>query len=221
MVTDVIILAADQGIKCWPYNEVKNKVMIPIANRPIIDHNISKLIELGVKNIHIVCGDFINSIKNYYSCKNVECIESIDNNGTVDSLLSGLNKINNVCNFVVLYGDTIIHKSDLQQILESSVNTIMLSKLEEYCSNIIGCNITNNEVTGILAHPRDSVTHRLAAFHLDTSCIKYLENTADFMSNIQVGMMPIQERFIEATIADMIDDSICFKQSKLNINLTI
>ena len=205
MIKDLIILAAGSGSKIWPYSEIRNKTMIPIANKPILAFNVETALELGVNKITIVTGKFSNGINHYFaSYEKVECITANSTSGSVDSLLAAEEKISNLSSFAVLYGDTIIQKNDLKELLNSKQNSILVSTLREATGNVIGTNIENGKISGILGHPREDITHRFAGFHLANNTLPYLKNTPDFMHDLQVGMMPVQERYIESTVADMI-----------------
>ena len=205
MVKNIIILAAGNGSKIWPYSEVRNKTMIPIANKPILAYNIETALELGVDNIFIVTGKFSNGIDNYFSKYNkVKCINTNAVNGPVDSLLTIENDLRKFSDFVVLYGDTIIQKNDLKKLLSSDPNSILVSKLREATGNVIGTNIKNGNISEIMGHPREDITHRFAGFHFSKEILAFLKKTDDFMCDIQVGMMPVEERYIESSVADMI-----------------
>jgi UDP-N-acetylglucosamine diphosphorylase / glucose-1-phosphate thymidylyltransferase / UDP-N-acetylgalactosamine diphosphorylase / glucosamine-1-phosphate N-acetyltransferase / galactosamine-1-phosphate N-acetyltransferase len=204
MIKNLIVLAAGSGTKIWPYSDVRNKTMIPIANKPILAYNIESALELGVENIVIVTGKFSNGINHYFSkYKKVKCINTNSSDGPVDSLLAA-EEIAEISNFAVLYGDTIIQKNDLSKLLSSNPNSILVSKLREATGNVIGTCIENGKISGILGHPREDITHRFAGFHFSNEVLSYLKNVDDFMHDLQVGMMPAKERYIEAAVADMI-----------------
>ena len=43
-----IILAAGEGLRCRPLTLTRSKVMLPIANRPILEHVIDSLEKNGI-----------------------------------------------------------------------------------------------------------------------------------------------------------------------------
>ena len=211
MMKNIVILAAGKGSKIWPYNEVRNKGMTPVANKPIIAYNVDVAIELGVERIFIVCDCFKHEIINYFSkYKNVSFVETKGTNGTVESLLETQKHLEDVRNFAVLYGDTIIQKDDLCKLLKSKPNTAILAEMKDTTRDIIGTSLSGSKLTNILGHPREGISHYLCGFHFSKDVWPYLYRTDGFFRNTEVGMMVPNERFIEATVNDMINDGIDF-----------
>ena len=50
-----VILCSGEGKKIWPYSVIRNKCMIPVSNKPILEYNVELLEELGFEKILIVC----------------------------------------------------------------------------------------------------------------------------------------------------------------------
>ena len=53
---DAVILAAGEGSRMRPLTSSRPKVMLPLANRPIIEHLLSSLIEAGCERVVMVIG---------------------------------------------------------------------------------------------------------------------------------------------------------------------
>ncbi len=51
-----IVLAAGHGTRLWPLSEARPKVMMPIGNKPILEHIINSLVANGITDIAIVVG---------------------------------------------------------------------------------------------------------------------------------------------------------------------
>ncbi|WP_028546117.1 sugar phosphate nucleotidyltransferase [Paenibacillus taiwanensis] len=49
-----LILCAGKGTRLQPFSNVTSKVLIPIANKPLLFYNIEKLLEIGIQEIGIV-----------------------------------------------------------------------------------------------------------------------------------------------------------------------
>ena len=43
---NIMILAGGKGEKMWPYNEIRNKCMMPVSNQPIIQYMVDDLKEI-------------------------------------------------------------------------------------------------------------------------------------------------------------------------------
>ena len=61
-----IILAAGEGLRCRPLTLTRSKVMLPVANRPILEHVISSLEKNEIKEIILVVGYEKERIMNYF-----------------------------------------------------------------------------------------------------------------------------------------------------------
>ena len=70
----------------------------------------------------------------------------------------------------------------------------------------------NGEVGNIKGHPRDECTHFFAGFAFDSSMETFLRNNSGRFTNIQVGMMPPQEGYLEMSLADYITSGIVLPQ---------
>lgn len=63
---DVIIMAGGRGQRLMPLTQDMPKPMLPVGNKPIIEHNIDRLIKYGIKNIYICVNYLGDKIKNYF-----------------------------------------------------------------------------------------------------------------------------------------------------------
>jgi UDP-N-acetylglucosamine diphosphorylase/glucosamine-1-phosphate N-acetyltransferase len=61
-----IILAAGEGLRCRPLTLTRSKVMLPVANRPILEHVITSLKENGITDIILVVGYEKERIMDYF-----------------------------------------------------------------------------------------------------------------------------------------------------------
>ena len=112
----VIIMAGGKGEKIWPYNEIRNKCMIPVSNKPIVQYLVDGLLENNVDEIFIVGSMFTEEMSHHFRHnKKVHVIRTQKTNGNAETLLHFM------CNedFVIIYGDCIISGSDIKQLLES------------------------------------------------------------------------------------------------------
>lgn len=71
---DVIIMAGGRGQRLMPLTTRTPKPMLHVGEKPIIEHNIDRLIKFGIRNIHISVNYLADQIKSYFgdgSKKNV------------------------------------------------------------------------------------------------------------------------------------------------------
>ena len=51
-----VILAAGEGRRCRPLTQTRSKVMLPVGNRPFMEHVILALAANGVRDLFVVVG---------------------------------------------------------------------------------------------------------------------------------------------------------------------
>lgn len=85
-----VIMAGGQGVRLKPYTNDKPKPMLELLDKPIIAHNIDRLISFGVQNIYISVNhlkeQIVDYIKKNYEDKNIVFIEETKPLGTIGSL---------------------------------------------------------------------------------------------------------------------------------------
>ncbi len=204
-----VVLCAGAGTKVWPYNKIRNKVMIPVSNIPIVAHSVNSLTEMGFEKIIIVGGSFAEEIRNYFrDFKNVEIIVDGAPKGTAFSLLKAREAVGNE-NFLALYGDTIVDTADLQKLVSSFeatgeatalVDEIRFDKAHDH----VGCLLDDDgEIDGIFGHSHES-THFFAGFAFSPDVFELLAANSGRFTEVEVGMMPHIEGYIEMTVSDML-----------------
>jgi NDP-sugar pyrophosphorylase family protein len=210
-----VILAGGPGTRIWPYAQIRPKVMIPIANKPIIGYITDKLKELGFDNIVIIGGNYSEQIKNYFfTDEKITVLDTANPKGAAFSIADAKSYIKDDT-FLTLYGDTVISKTDVKRLIEKhesgkeSVTALVSMLKHERCNEHICCSVENDYIEHIAAHPRgeyDSEYYVFAAYAFDKSFMPYLSNNPGMFTgesgNLQVGMMPATEGFVEASVAD-------------------
>tara|TARA_B100001057_G_scaffold492224_2_gene584163 strand:+ start:7818 stop:8876 length:1059 start_codon:yes stop_codon:yes gene_type:complete len=64
---DVVIMAGGKGERLKPYTSVLPKPLIPINNKPMLEHIISNFRYLNLQNFHLVLNHQANLIKSYFN----------------------------------------------------------------------------------------------------------------------------------------------------------
>lgn len=89
---DAIIMAGGRGTRLHPYTKDLPKPMLELKNKPIIAHNIDRLIYFGVKNFYISVNhlkeQIINFLNSYYknSLINITFLQEDQPLGTIGSI---------------------------------------------------------------------------------------------------------------------------------------
>src|SRR4030043_872326 len=111
-----VILAAGKSTRCYPLTLTRPKVLLKVANKTLIEHNLEQLNGI-VGEVIIVIGYKKEMIKrligNKYKKINIKYVEQKQQLGTANALLQTKDLIKS--NFVVLYGDDLYFKEDIKQ----------------------------------------------------------------------------------------------------------
>lgn len=129
-----VILAAGEGTRLRPFTVSSPKVMIPIANRPIIEYAIEALSQNGIMDIVIVVGYKKESIMSYFEDGkkfgvNIKYVNQSKPLGTAHALLQAEKEIES--DFLVLAGDNLIDPKEVSNLIESEgANSLLIAESE-------------------------------------------------------------------------------------------
>ena len=109
-----VILAAGEGKRVHPLTFTRPKVMIPIANKPILEWNILNAIDAGIKEFIFVVSYKSEMVRSYFGKGEkwnvkIEYVYQGEALGTAHAI-GVVEKF--VDDFIVLCGDTIFSKED-------------------------------------------------------------------------------------------------------------
>ncbi|MBR8537386.1 nucleotidyltransferase family protein [Carboxylicivirga sediminis] len=87
---DVVIMAGGKGERLRPLTNSTPKPMLPLGNKPIIEHNIDRLRSFGIENIYISINYLGEQIKDYFGDGkdkglNIQYLEEKEFLGTIGS----------------------------------------------------------------------------------------------------------------------------------------
>ncbi len=131
-----VILAAGEGKRMHPLTFTRPKVMLPIANKPILEWNLLNAKEAGIKDFIFVIGYKSEMVRNYFGNGkkwNIK-IEYV-NQGKALGTAHAIGMVKKfVDRFIVLSGDTIFGEIDIKNILkkENSMGLIQIENSEDY-----------------------------------------------------------------------------------------
>ncbi|HOW13287.1 bifunctional sugar-1-phosphate nucleotidylyltransferase/acetyltransferase [Methanosarcina sp.] len=138
-----IILAAGEGLRCRPLTLTRSKVMLPVANRPILEHVISSLEKNGIKEIILVVGYEKERIMNYFEDGlnfgvNISYVEQKAQLGTAHAIEQAKKLISpEDSEFIVLNGDNLIEPKTIADLLnnyegDASILTVRMEDTAGY-----------------------------------------------------------------------------------------
>ena len=129
-----VILAAGEGNRMRPLTRNRPKVMLPIANKPILEHLLIEAKEAGITEFIFVVGYCDEQVRSYFGKGekwgvNIAYSEQRKQLGTADALRMVENMLDG--NFLVINGDIVVGREDIKQLLGNSNNTMSVIKVED------------------------------------------------------------------------------------------
>ncbi len=162
-----IILAAGEGLRCRPLTLTRSKVMLPVANKPLLEHIINAVSENGIKEIILVVGYQKERIMDYFG-DGVEFGVKIDyvfqeaQLGTAHAVKQAKEYIDG--DFLVLNGDNLVDAGTIADLLSGKKGSVTLLAVEREQTMGYGVVISEDSiVTKILEKPKEVVSHLVNA----------------------------------------------------------
>jgi len=133
-ITKAVILAAGEGNRMRPLTYTRPKVMLPIANKPILEHLLGEMIKSGIKEFILIVGYHDEQIRNYFSDGskwgvNIQYCNQRNQLGTADALKMVADLVSD--NFLLANGDVIIDSQDILNLIRKKQNTLSVIELED------------------------------------------------------------------------------------------
>ncbi|MEF8879140.1 MAG: bifunctional sugar-1-phosphate nucleotidylyltransferase/acetyltransferase [Candidatus Thermoplasmatota archaeon] len=149
-----VILAAGEGRRLRPFTETMPKVMLPVANKPILEHVVDALKNSGIDKVVIVVGYKKESIQEhfkYYTDVDIDFVTQEKQLGTAHALLQAKEKIKD--DFLVLSGDNIVDSDSILKLMEVESRYSMLIKKNPDPSKYGMVKVQNNILKNIVEKP--------------------------------------------------------------------
>jgi len=127
-----VILAAGEGKRIHPLTYTRPKVMLSVANKPIVEWNLLNAIKAGLKEFIFIIGYKSEMVRNYfgdgekYKVK-IEYINQGEPKGTAHAV-GVVERF--VDDFIVLSGDTVFSENDIKNIIKKK-NCMGLFKVKD------------------------------------------------------------------------------------------
>jgi len=153
-----VILAAGEGKRLRPFTETMPKVMLPVANKPVLEYVFDAVKNSGIGEIIVVVGYKKEVIMEYF--KNYEDIDIIyvvqdKQLGTAHALLQAKKYIND--SFIVLSGDNIIDQSSISKLIKDKSKHSILIKEHPHPSKYGVVFVEKNILKEIVEKPKEEL----------------------------------------------------------------
>ncbi len=192
-IEQAVILAAGEGQRLRPFTATKPKVMIPIANKPILQYVIEAVTNCGIRKIAIVVGYRKDQVIDYFGSGEhfkveIKYIDHKQQLGTAHALKQAEDKIDG--KFMVLSGDNIIESNTISKVIQGKPNTILV-KEQENISKYGVLEIQDGVVINIEEKPTKALSH--------------VVNTGIYVFNDEIFELIDKETDMTAVLKNMID----------------
>ena len=175
-----IILAAGEGKRMRPLTYTRPKVMLPIANKPILEHLIIELRKAGIRDVVLVIGYKGEVIRKYFGDGkkfgvNISYVSQSKQLGTADALRCAAHLIED--DFIMLNGDNIIGHEDISKIIE---NEMAIGVVEVENPKDFGVvEVENGLIKNIIEKPENPTSNLVNAgiYHFNREILRFLEKT--------------------------------------------
>ncbi|UCE73531.1 MAG: NTP transferase domain-containing protein [Methanomassiliicoccales archaeon] len=160
-----VILAAGEGTRLRPFTVSKPKVMIPIANRPIIEYAVDALSQNGIKDIVIVVGYKKERIMSHFEDGkkfgvDIKYVFQPKPLGTAHALLQAQEDITS--DFLVLPGDNLIDLKEVSKLMESEGENSLLIAESDIPSKYGVVFLEKGNITKILEKPPEKLSNLIS-----------------------------------------------------------
>jgi glucose-1-phosphate thymidylyltransferase len=153
-----VILAAGEGKRLRPFTETIPKVMLPVANKPVLEYVIDAVKNNGINEIIIVVGYkkevIMEHFKNYKGAK-ISYVVQEKQLGTGHALLHAKGHIKE--SFIVLSGDNIIDNKSISKLIEDDSKYSILIKEHPNPSKYGAVFIEREKLREIVEKPKEEV----------------------------------------------------------------
>ncbi|CAG1009621.1 MAG: sugar phosphate nucleotidyltransferase [Candidatus Methanoperedens sp.] len=157
-----IILAAGQGTRMGPLTRNIPKVMLPIANKPLLLHVIISARDAGIREFVLVVGYGEKIIKDYF--KNgalfdvsIEYVHQEKQMGTADAVSSAKGMVGD--RFLVLNGDIIVNPAHIKKLIGCGFDVVMTARHVDNPSDYGVLQVQGKKVLRIIEKPLDPPTN--------------------------------------------------------------
>ena len=153
-----VILAAGEGKRLRPFTETMPKVMLPVANKPILEHVFDAIKKTIVDEIIVVVGYKKEVIMDYFKdYKGIKISYKIQDKqlGTAHALLQAKDDIKE--SFIVLAGDNIIDNKSIQKLIYDKSEYSILIKEHSSPSKYGVIFLENQNLKELVEKPEEEI----------------------------------------------------------------
>ncbi|WP_135611174.1 bifunctional sugar-1-phosphate nucleotidylyltransferase/acetyltransferase [Methanococcoides sp. AM1] len=151
-----VVLAAGEGTRMRPLTSALPKVMLPIANKPMLEHIVDAAIEAGIEGFVFITGYHEESIREYFGNGErqgvtIDYIHQEEQLGTANAIACAKGYVKD--RFIVLNGDVLVSSSHIKRMIEGEADAIITVKHVNNASDFGVIETNGNKVSRIIEKP--------------------------------------------------------------------
>ncbi len=206
-----VILAAGEGRRMRPLTYTRPKVMLPVANKPILEYVVEALAKAGIRDIVIVVGYKDNVIRDYFNDgKNwnvkIKYVFQKRSLGTAHALMVASHLLND--DFLMLNGDSIVSREDIKRVVDSEYAAIAVTEVKDP-KNYGVVEVESDKVKRIVEKPENPTANTVNA-----GIYRFTPEILDFVEKTPLSKRGEYE--ITDTIQLAINSGVEFKAVKID-----
>ena len=149
-------MAAGEGRRCRPLTQTRSKVMLPVGNRPFMEHVILALAANGIRDLYIVVGYQKERVMDYFEDGldfgvKITYLEQNELLGTAHALRKAEPYVNE--EFLVVNGDNLIDARAVKELISAKGENVILAALRRHSGDYGVLMIEQERVKAIIEKP--------------------------------------------------------------------
>jgi len=181
-----VVLVAGKGTRMEPLTSDCPKVMLEVANRPILEHILNAAVEAGIEGFVFITGYLEEQIKAHFGDGSkwgvsIEYVQQKEQLGTANAIGYARGHVEGA--FLVLNGDMLIGQEDLKFLVSRKEEAVICVKEVENPSDFGVLETDNNKVVRIIEKPKNPPTNLANA-----GIYLFRESMFDFIDKTQLSV---------------------------------
>ncbi|MSQ14124.1 MAG: hypothetical protein EXR47_08375 [Dehalococcoidia bacterium] len=210
-VRQAVVLAAGRGERLSPLTSLRPKVMLPVANKPILQHVLEALSENGVRDIILVvgyCREYVQDALGSGESLGVRIRYVVQEQqlGTGNALAMAQGMTDE--RFLIVPGDNLVLAATLRPLLQGQEQSVLVKESgSPFHYGLVM--VRDGQVTHFMEKPGVQVSRwvNTGNYMLSNRVFRYLKNEVDLPSALQrmvddgttVRIVPTEETWLDAT----------------------
>jgi len=176
-----VILAAGEGARMGPFTASEPKVMIPVGNKPILEHVVGALVENGIHDLVFVIGYRKERIQSYFEDgrkfnAHIEYATQAKQLGTMQAVWEARELVRGP--FLVANGSSLLDSKAIADLLESGTAPALLIAESESPEKYGVVSVNGHYLEGITEKPRQPEGNLIntGVYAFDPSALPLMES---------------------------------------------